>query len=135
MAEAFFNRLSKKDHAVSAGMDPYYIKHYGARIPQKDPVIKCMSEEGFDFSDNMVKMASRDTVKKADIIVALMDKKRAARDLPMYIKRSPSFRLWEVHDVNGRQNFESGYKKYLANRERIKGKVKALVKELEHNGT
>jgi protein-tyrosine-phosphatase len=131
MAEAFFNKLSKKNHSTSCGVDPYYVKHYHAKVVNypKSKVIDVMAEKGIDISKNSIKMADRKMVENADMVIAIMSSNRAKRDLPKYIINSPKFRLWEVEDANAKYT-SSMYEAQSRNRDKISMLVKKLVKEI-----
>ncbi len=131
MAEAFFNKLSKKNHSTSCGVDPYYVKHYNTKVANylKSKVIDVMAEKGIDISKNRIKMANRKMVGNVDIVIAIMSKDRAKRDLPKYIINSPKFRLWEIADANARYA-SSMYEAQSKNRENIYLLVKKLIKEI-----
>ncbi len=131
MAEALFNRYSRENNAESAGAKPdYYIKNHGATIPKKDQVLRCMRDIGIDLSKRRVKKVTRKMVKSADIIVAIMEKRGAGKDLPAYVKENETFRLWQIKDVNGRVNKGLAYAQYKRSRDEIKKRVLNLVKEI-----
>gem|GEM_PF-5167992 len=58
-----------------------------------------------------------------------MDRQRAERDLPKYIKKSKKYRLWEIKDVLGSTACDSVLERHRRNRDRIKAGVKKLIKE------
>ena len=131
MAEAFFNKLSKKNHSTSCGVDPYYVKRYDAKVANypKSKVVDVMAEMGIDVSRNRIKMADRRMVEDADVVIAIMSNDRAKKDLPKYIADSPKFRLWEIEDANAR-HASSMYEAQSRNRDRIYMLVKELAKEI-----
>ena len=131
MAEAFFNKLSKKNNSTSCGVDPYYVEHYDAKVANypKSRVIDVMAEKGVDISRNRIKMANKKMVDDADMVIAIMSNDRAKRDLPKYITNSPRFRLWEIEDANAR-HASSMYEAQSRNRDKIYALVKKLVKEI-----
>ena len=131
MAEAFFNRLSKRNPATSCGVDPYYVKHYNAKVANypKSKVIKVMMKRGIDVSGNRIKMVNKRMVEDTDIVIAIMSKNRAMKDLPKYILNSPKFRLWQIEDANAR-HASSMYEAQSRNRDKIYVLVKKLVKEI-----
>ena len=100
MAEAFFNKLSKKNCATSAGINKYNFERHVTVANVDANVVEVMAEKGIDVSRNKIKMASRKMVEDADLVVAIMAKERAKRDLPKYITASPKFRLWGVENTN-----------------------------------
>ena len=131
MAEAFFNRLSKRNRATSCRVDPYYVKHYNAKVANypKSKVIKVMMKRGIDVSGNRIKMVNKRMVEDTDIVIAIMSKNRAMKDLPKYIPNSPKFRLWQIEDANAR-HASSMYEAQSRNRDKIYVLVKKRVKEI-----
>lgn len=131
MAEAFFNKLSKRNRSTSYGIDPYYVKRYNAKVANypKSRVVDVMAEKGIDVSRNRIKMANKKMVKDADMVIAIMSSERAKKDLPKYITNSPRFRLWEIEDANAK-HASSMYEAQSRNRDKIYALVKRLVNEI-----
>jgi protein-tyrosine-phosphatase len=132
MAEAFFNKLSHKNFAVSAGVNRYNLSRYNGKVSDvpKANVVRLMKEKGMDVSANKIKIVNKEMVQHADLIIAIMTKKRAQRDLPKYVVNSPRFRLWEIEDTNARHRTETVYMAQKRNRDKIYEYVQALVKEI-----
>ena len=131
MAEFIFNNITKKNHADSVGVYTYYyLKKYHARMPQGDPTIIVMKELGIDVSKKPIKQVSKSIVRNSDIIIVIMTKGRADKDLPSYIKKSRNFRLWIMEDINGTLNLDSQLKGHRENRDKILFLVKKLIKEI-----
>ncbi|MBS3084654.1 hypothetical protein J4411_01960 [Candidatus Pacearchaeota archaeon] len=132
MAEFFFNKLTKNNYAESCGVYPYYyLKKYHARVPKWEPVIRVMKEQGIDVSKSLIKKADKSKVKDADIIIVIMEKSMADKDLPNYIKKSKKFKLWEIRDIRGTSKFDYQYNKYKENRDKIFSLVVNLIKSLD----
>jgi len=133
IAESFFNKFTRRHHAISAGIDSYYLKKYGNKISDipHEPVLDVMSEIGINMTKKKIKMVNKKMVKNSNIIIALMRKDRAKKDLPKYILSSPKFRIWETKDVSGRQNISSMIEAHRRNRNKIQNLVKKLTAQLE----
>ena len=120
MAEAFFNRMSEKNHAFSAGTRA--LKHEGRRLSEfAGNVVKCMAALGYDLSDKHPKQLTREMAERADMVVSMTDKK----DLPGYARNSPKLVLWDVEDAKGRS-----YEFHCRIRDRVKGLVEKLVEDI-----
>jgi arsenate reductase len=133
IAETFFNKFSRRNHAISAGINPYYIRKYGTKISEipNEPAVEVMAKKGIDISKNKIKILNKKMIRKSDLIVVLMTKKRANRDLPKYVLNSEKLRFWEIKNVSGRQTHLSMYKAHCKNRDKIQLLVKRLVGELD----
>ena len=131
MAEAIFNKFSKKNHADSCGVCTYYyLKKFNGKVPVGDPVLKVASETGLDITKKKIKQINRKLVENSDIIIAIMTKERAKKDIQKYVKNNKKFRLWELEDVSGTMKFGSAYKKHKINRDKIYKKVTGLIKKI-----
>lgn len=115
MAEAFFNKLSKKHKAVSAGTQAKIKKP----IPEK--VIISMKEFGIDVSKNKRKKLARKNIENADKIIVMC----RANDLIKKAKKSGKITFWKVKDPS-----EMSLKLLNKIRNKIKKKVEELVKEI-----
>jgi len=131
MAELLFNSSTKKHHAESCGTYTYYCKkHFNSKMPKGDPVLKVMDEIGLDASKKPIKQINKSMVDKADIVIAIMAKSCAEKDLPGYVKNNKKFRLWDVADVSGVIKSDSQLYNHRINRDRILTLVKNLIREL-----
>ena len=117
MAESIFNRLSKKYRAFSAGTD------VGSNEgkPLHELVIGCMTEQGYDLSNNKRKQLTAEMVQAADKIIVMTEKK----DLPLYLKDLPNAIFWSVDNPK-----DKSYEFHCATRDQIKKLVETLVKEI-----
>jgi len=115
MAEAFFNRLSKKNSSKSAGTD--VDENNGKTLP--DSMVKCMAEKSYDISKCKRKQLTPKMVKEADKIIVLT----AKEDMPTYTDFSKVV-LWDVEDAKGMP-----YEFHCRIRDYIKSLVERLVKE------
>ena len=130
MAEAFYNKLSKNGHAISAGVRNYYYRTiWHSRIKPSDPVVKVMHEEGIDLARKRIKKLTRSMVESADDVIALMSEDEAEKCLPKYVRESKKYKLWQMKDVSGSTAYNKALGMHRANRNRIKRFVKKLIKE------
>jgi protein-tyrosine-phosphatase len=123
VAEAFFNKYSKKNTGTSAGIGAfrYKGKHVGDFKNETEIMNGLMAEEGFDFKDREPVQVTPEMVKKADLVVNM-----AYPDLtPEYLKDNPKVRNWDVQDVLGLPKEE--LKKII---ELIKDLVRDFVQEI-----
>ncbi len=124
MAEAFFIKFSKKNEAISAGTQVF--EKEGENIGKNEEaklLIKIMNEEGINLSNNKVKQITPEMVKQADKIIVMAEKS----ECPDYLLKSKKVVFWNIEDVKGRYD---SYDYHIKTRDKIKEKVKKLVKEL-----
>ena len=114
MAEAFFNLLSKKGKAISAGTKPDKKIH--------PLTIKIMKEVGIDINQQKPKLLTNEMMRKADKII-VMDS-----ELSKVIPQEYSSELvkWRIEKLLGKP---LGQARKI--RDRIKKRVKQLIKEIE----
>jgi protein-tyrosine-phosphatase len=87
MAEAFFNHLSKKEKAISAGTAPDKKIH-----PQTTQI---MSEVGIDVSQQKPKLLTESMMKKAYKII-VMDSDILKDIPPKYLQKTESWRIGKL---------------------------------------
>ena len=124
MAEAIFNTLvSEENVAISAGINPG--TYEGKRVGEVGPLVtRCMKEIGIDISDKISKKLTKDMFDSANVVVSMVDELM----LPEYVRISGKVRYWEINNpVN------MGYEGHIRVRDKINGKVKRLVEEIERN--
>jgi len=114
MAEAFFNRFSKKHRAISAGIDPDEKIHPWT--------VKVMKELGIDVSNCKPKPLTDNLMKKADKIIILDH--RVPKLIPLrYFKKTER---WKVGRLA-----KKPIEKVKIVRDRIKKRIEKLIKEIE----
>ena len=116
IAEAFFNRLSKQNKAISAGT--HIRDHKGELLHEF--VIQCMSEFDYDLSKNTRKQLTPQIAKEADKIVVMTEKE----NLPSYIDMSKVV-FWEIDDAK-----DKSLEFHHQIRDQIKKFVEQLVKDI-----
>ena len=124
MAEAFFNNLSKKNKSISAGTKVF--EKEGKTIGENEKaklLIKVMNEEGIDLSNNKVKQLTPEMVKQADKIIVMAEKSEYLK----YLLKNKKVIFWDIEDIKGRYD---SYNYHVKTRDKIKKKVKKLIKEL-----
>ena len=114
MAEAFFNLLSQKGKAISAGTKPDKKIHPWT--------IKVMKEVEVDISQQKPKLLTNEMMRKADRII-IMDPEISKNIPPEYL---PKLKKWRIERLLGKPI--STVRKI---RNQIKKKVKQLIKEIE----
>lgn len=126
IAAAIFNRISKKNHATSAGMSPK-MKNIGTLISKDSlsPIIP-MKEYGYDLSHKRVRKLNRHLAERADKIVLIFSKKKYTGTLPSYLEKMPNVEWWDIKSIKDSSTFEEYRRR---ERKRIR-KIKALVKDL-----
>jgi protein-tyrosine-phosphatase len=128
IAEAIFNRLSKGDRAVSAGLRP---RQAGIMLRKEhhNPV-EVMGELDYDLSKAKIKKVDERRARSADKVVLIFERKHLA-EVPSYIRNRPGVELWEVGAISD----DIPYGEYCAlERKRIRQietHVKVLIKKLE----
>ncbi len=122
MAEAFFNSLSKKHSATSAGT-VVKKKVQGGEV--KERVKRVMKEAGVDVSGKTRKQLTKEMVDEADRIIIITE----SSTHPDYLKDASSkTEYWDIPDTKG-QSYE--FKEKI--RDKIKGEVELLVEEMKKN--
>ncbi len=121
IAEAFFNRFSEKNTAISAGSyAENYPKYLGKKLTKfAQDIVKIMKEEGINISQKLPKQLTKKMVDEADKIIVLHVEK-----LPDYVNMKKVIR-WDVQDLNHLDH--ETQQKY---RDEIKKRVLELVKEI-----
>lgn len=120
IAEAFFNKYSKKHNSKSAG----FIK------PDKNNhefIIRAMSEKGIDISNKYSKELTKEMIDSADKIILMND------DLLSFAGNIPKNKLeiWDIEDTNASEEDEHKYPEIVAKRDKIEIRVKDLIKRLK----
>jgi protein-tyrosine-phosphatase len=142
IAEAFFGKSSKKNSAMSAGIEARKLHHAGKKLERECPlVVQLMAEVGIDVSENQSKQMTKATANAADVVVWLTN----TDDLPGYLKRDRRLRVWHVSDLNPpdfsklsrpiatwtKDNVgEVNYHFFRERRDQIRTNVMRLVKEI-----
>ncbi len=98
MAEALFNKLSKKNKAKSAGATVEKEWEGQAISKFKNYVVSSMKEIGLDLSENKPKQITKEMLGWADKII-IMEKSKDI--LPDFLKKSNKIIFWEIEDPRG----------------------------------
>jgi protein-tyrosine-phosphatase len=115
MAEAFFNKLSRRGRASSAGVE--VAKGGEVGTPANPNNVKVMKEIGYDISKHRRKQLTRQMTSSADVIVFMASRKK----LPGYLTGSKKVRFWRVLNPRGQS---------MATRRRIRDAIRDKVKRL-----
>lgn len=114
-AEVYFNPLTTTNNAKSAGVNVKIGK------PIDPFVISVMKEVGFNLENNYRKLASKDLVNDADLIISF----KPSDELPELIRSHKKIRYWTVPDPQ-HQSIEF----HREVRDAINIRVKELVEEI-----
>ncbi|HLC45395.1 MAG TPA: low molecular weight phosphatase family protein [archaeon] len=118
-AEAIFNKLSKKNHAVSAGLDISEVK--GTTIGERAPGrVESLKELGIDISQNKPKQLTHEMARQAGRIICMCPEK----PVPGFLDKG-KLEAWNVEDGKGKS-----YEFVRRNRDQIKALVEKLVREI-----
>jgi len=113
MAEAFFNKLSKNNRAISAGTNPA-----ATVFPES---VKAMKEAGIDISDKKPKPLTQEMVEKADRVITMGCEVEVCP-----AKHLPEIETWNIEDPYGKPP-----ERFREIRNIIRAEVEKLVKEME----
>ncbi len=131
MAETFFNSLSRRNKAFSAGIvaDKRHIGWPPGRI-----VTELMLSLGYnEFEKGKQKQLTEKMAKKANMIVVLLSKSGRRKYVPEYIKRCNDVLYWDVghYPRSLMASFPPiTYKYHIAMLLKTKAKVERLVKKI-----
>ena len=121
MAEALFNKLSKKNEAISAGVE-VWTEFEGKKISERTEYITLtMKEEKCDVSNNVSKQLTEDMVKRSDRVIVITEKNLC----PDYLLNDKKVIFWDIEDAGGR---DLNFHKYT--RDKIKKKILKLIKDI-----
>jgi protein-tyrosine-phosphatase len=124
MAEAYFNKFSKKNRAKSAGIGRH--PFISAAATGVRATMKVMKEEGIKIPFKIGRAVKKEDVKNADKVIVLLDKK-GRNILPKYIVNSNKTSYYDIKDSDaGLSSFISDHRR---NRDRAKKIVLKLVKQ------
>ncbi len=117
MAEAFYNKFTNSDDAISAGVDIQRQKKY-THPTQK--VIDVMLEEEIDISDKKVKHITPQMVNYSDQIIVMCEKV----DCPEFLLSSDEVIYWEISDP-----YKNSIEKFREIKNQVKSKVLEFIKK------
>ena len=125
MAEAFFNKFSKKNCAKGRGISPY--TRLNSNYKGIKGTVTVMKEEGLAVSSKLGIPVTKKNVGEADRIIVLLDKSQR-QILPKYITSSSKTRYQGMPDSDARST--SFLDQQRRNRDRVKKIVNKLVREI-----
>ena len=118
MAEIFFNNLSKKHKAISAGLTG---EKYSSKFLKNFPIVpSCMDEIGIDISHLKPKQLTKEMITNSDILVWMTEESP-----PNFVKPKKII-VWDVPNPKG-----ESYEFHCKVRDQIKKLVEDLVKDIE----
>ena len=118
MAEAFFNKLSKKNIGSSAGISELFSGKKLENIAGK--IIKWMKEEEINISEKFPKQLTKSIANNSDLVVWIAPEEK----IPEYLLNK-NIIFWNVKDAGGKT-----YKFHCFTKDKIKKLVKELVKKI-----
>ncbi len=122
MAEALFNKLSKKNRAESAGTN---VDNEGQTLDNTPGifVIKVLKEEGIDVRKKVRNQLTEEMVDSYDKVVVITSRD----DCPDYLKKNDKVIFWDdIADAKG-----TDYDFHVRTRDEIKRRVKKLLSEID----
>jgi protein-tyrosine-phosphatase len=128
IAEAVFNRLSKKNRSISAGVKPRKSSIF-VKAEHNNPFIP-LRLEGYDISRAKIKRLSRGMVNSSDKVVLIMGR-RNLKDVPPYVRNTPDLEFWEVGSISDERPFPEYCKLERKRIKQIERLVKDLVRRIE----
>lgn len=128
IAEAIFNKLSKKNKATSAGIRP---RSPGMPLKEEhnNPVIP-MREAGYNLSGSKIKGLNSRITKSADKVVFIFNRRKHEKEIPAYLKKFPNKEFWEVESISDNLPFEEYCRLEKKRIRKIRRYVKELVKRV-----
>ncbi len=119
VAEAFYNELSKKHAATSAGTQTNDDGMPLGILRGANEIVSCMKNEyGLDVTNKNVKFLTMKMLESADIVIVMAERET----LPDYLRKFSKVIYWDVEDPTGR-----GYQETCFIIEQIKMKIEELV--------
>lgn len=123
MAEAFFNKYSKNNKAISAGLEETQPKMHKL-------IINAMKEEDIDISNNISKLTTKEMLNQSDIVI-LMSKNLSSHLNFIKENTSAEIEIWDIPDIHASESDYHLYPEFQKARNIIKNKVLELTNELE----
>lgn len=118
MAEAFFNKYSRKSKAESAAL--IHPQNHMHRL-----VIKAMKEKGVDITKNISKKVTREMINKTKLIILMESKLRS------YLSTDKKIEVWDIPEIIAKETDEHLYSEFVKARDIIEDKVKELLEKIE----
>ena len=115
MAEGFYNKLTRSNDAISAGILDFTPEKYIHPIKE---AIDVMIEEGIDISNYIVNTITKDMLKNVDEIYIMCKKS----ECPLFLLNNKHVNFWDIEDPDG-----SSLDNYKNIRDQIKEKVSGII--------
>ena len=124
IAEAYFNRFTKKNKAESAALRQ-------KRNTMHALVIRAMKEEEISIENNSSDQVTQGLVQNADVIILMsQDLKEIFNNMNFQIKPATKIQVWNIKDVHAKDTDEHFYPNIIKARNQIKQRVINLIKQL-----
>jgi arsenate reductase (thioredoxin) len=115
MAEAYYNKFTGTQDAISAGVSERTPTKYGHPT---DDIVTLMKEEGFDVSKKAVKTVNKTMFAHVEHVIVLCDKEQC----PEFISDSRKVEYWDIKDP-----YHMPLDEARTIRNQIRERVKALI--------
>lgn len=103
IAEVIFNRLSKKNRAVSAGLRPRKSGNL-VKLEHNNPFVP-LRNEGYDISKAKVRKLNKSMADSSDKVVLILGR-RELKDIPSYLRHRADLEFWEVGTISDHTSFD-----------------------------
>ena len=133
IAEAIFNKMSKKGHATSAGTEVGIHASNGTLVKNSiiNNPVALMKKEGYDLSKARVKRLTPAMVKSADRVVLLRPKKKLGGVLPACLEKAKDVEWWDINSISDDVPFNEYCNLEKKRIKQIRAHVKRLVEQIE----
>ena len=126
IAAAIFNKLSKKNHAVSAGMSLNPELEGTSVVGPHNSPVEVLKEFGYDISKEKRKQITEHMVESAGKIVLIFSKQKYSGTLPKEIERFPNLEWWDIPSISD----ELPHDEYIKQERKRIIVIETLVKDL-----
>jgi len=125
IAEAIFNRLSKENRSISAGLKP---RKSGilVKAEHNNPFIP-LRREGYDISHAKIKKLTRRMADSSDKVVL---KWKHLKDIPSYLRNRPDLEFWDIESISDETPFVEYCKLERKRIKQIAMQVRNLVRRV-----
>lgn len=130
IAMAIFNRLSKKNQAISAGLSPGLNEGVPVSEGHFNP-IEVMKEYGYDLSKERMKRITAQMIEGADVIVIILNKKKYQDLIPENLKRFSRLEWWDIDSISEDIQYDEYVRLEKIRIKRIEECVRRLIKEVD----
>lgn len=124
VAQTLFNALSRKNTAISAGVNVERENYVG--LPPGRRISELLLDLGYDIRGNVRKQLTQELLEKVDMAVVILSRQEIERYLPDYMSKSKKVRFWRISMSPTNTDIEERASVVIE----IKNRVEDLVKEV-----